>query len=172
MFLACAAFALLIFAARALGHILPPPEALHALHLTDCALPCWMGITPGQTSYEEALRRVEAAYPQAVIVQPTQIFVEYLLDSSFGSAVLGISDGQVDSIYLDLGDVEGIALGDAALLYGVPPCVVDEPPLILFYDSPQGYGALVARGEALERWRQPLDRIESRLDEHLTCPRP
>src|SRR5262245_49374801 len=36
------------------GRQLPPSHAVSALHLTDCALPCWWGIVPRKTTMEEA----------------------------------------------------------------------------------------------------------------------
>jgi hypothetical protein len=42
--------------------------SLTALHLTDCALPCWMGITPGVTTLEEARVQVEQVLSPLYIV--------------------------------------------------------------------------------------------------------
>ena len=52
-------FAVLIFAARVVGGTQPLPEAVRMLHLDACALPCWNGITPGQTL-------INAVYPRIV----------------------------------------------------------------------------------------------------------
>src|SRR4051812_11626816 len=38
------------------------PDLLAMLHLTDCALPCWIGIVPGQTTLDETGERIEAVY--------------------------------------------------------------------------------------------------------------
>lgn len=48
---------------------------LQILHLTDCAPPCWIGITPGKTTIDEARQRIEAVYGQLpdyrLILDPT-----------------------------------------------------------------------------------------------------
>ena len=61
----CAAFALLIFVVRAFGAAQPPPEALAYLHLSDCALPCWLGIVPGETYFTSAVERITTLHPDS-----------------------------------------------------------------------------------------------------------
>ncbi len=36
---------------------------LEALHLSDCHLPCWIGVTPGQTRIEEARAQILTYFP-------------------------------------------------------------------------------------------------------------
>jgi hypothetical protein len=40
----------------------PVPPALRSLRLTDCVLPCWIGIEPGRSTAEQARAAIEAAY--------------------------------------------------------------------------------------------------------------
>src|SRR5258707_6670431 len=40
----------------------PLPPRLAMLHLTDCELPCWIGITPGVTPVDQVKARIEAVY--------------------------------------------------------------------------------------------------------------
>src|SRR6185295_15357265 len=40
------------------GRTEPPPELVRQLHLTDCTMPCWIGITPGATQAETVNRHV------------------------------------------------------------------------------------------------------------------
>src|SRR5262249_3873926 len=49
-------------AALLVGQAQPIPSRLAMLHLTDCRVPCWIGIVPGVTSQEEAIRKVEIVY--------------------------------------------------------------------------------------------------------------
>jgi hypothetical protein len=56
MLILCASASLFI------GRQQPPPLYLALLHLTDCELPCWIGIVPGKTTVEEAQKRIIAVY--------------------------------------------------------------------------------------------------------------
>src|SRR5688572_24925895 len=42
-----------------IGRHQPLPERVAMLHLTDCELPCWIGIVPGKTTVGEAVERVK-----------------------------------------------------------------------------------------------------------------
>src|SRR5260221_3479939 len=42
------------------------PESGVMLHLNLCARPCWLGITPGTTTAEEADQRIKKMYPEAL----------------------------------------------------------------------------------------------------------
>jgi len=59
---------LVLFAASSIavivGRLQPLPEPIRSLHLTDCRPPCWIGITPGQTTFEEAKQRVREVFGQ------------------------------------------------------------------------------------------------------------
>ena len=57
------ALALSISAAMLIGRAQPLPERVALLHLNDiCKLPCWIGITPGVTTYDQALAIVRRVY--------------------------------------------------------------------------------------------------------------
>jgi hypothetical protein len=45
------------------GRQQPLPESVAMLRLTDCELPCWIGIVPGKTTIGEARDRVLRTYP-------------------------------------------------------------------------------------------------------------
>ncbi len=49
--------------ARLVGHAQPPPRRVLLLHLTDCELPCWIGIVPGVSTYDEAAALIRRSYP-------------------------------------------------------------------------------------------------------------
>ena len=40
----------------------PAPSSLQALHLDACQLPCWVGITPGKTTLDEARELFKSAF--------------------------------------------------------------------------------------------------------------
>src|SRR4051812_48275747 len=80
-----AVFALLIVAARLFGSKQALPEALINLHLTDCALPCWLGVVPGVTPFGEAVQRISAQYSGTVMVRTSLVIDTYQIDTAFGS---------------------------------------------------------------------------------------
>src|SRR5438067_348965 len=95
-----------IFVALGIGSRQPASNILAQLHLTDCALPCWLGIMPGKTSFDEAVQHVTAVYPSYdVTIQDTQIFITYLLGASYGAASVQVSSGTVSSLLLVTSDV-------------------------------------------------------------------
>src|SRR5262249_49025344 len=49
-------------AARLIGNRQPLPERVAILHLTDCELPCWIGIVPGKTTIGAAKERIRQVY--------------------------------------------------------------------------------------------------------------
>lgn len=48
-----------------IGRQQPTPDNLALLHLTDCELPCWIGIVPGKTTLAEAEARIRQVYGNA-----------------------------------------------------------------------------------------------------------
>ncbi len=169
------AFAILIAAARGIGSRQPASDILGQLHLTDCALPCWLGIMPGKTSSDEAAQRITAVYPPYdVTIQDTQIFVSYLLGSSYGAASVQLTNGTVTSLLLVTSDVRQLAIGDVAALFGTPDCIPGLSPVILIYNFPRSYVVLVANGGSAARWRQSLNSLEihsyDQVRTNFRCP--
>jgi len=63
------ALTLSISAAMLIGRAQPLPERVALLHLNDlCKLPCWIGITPGVTTYEQARAIVRNVYGDRLII--------------------------------------------------------------------------------------------------------
>lgn len=58
----CIALMTLIWGACLAGQIQPIPNSIAQMHLIDCAPPCWIGITPGLTSVEDAKARLIAIF--------------------------------------------------------------------------------------------------------------
>jgi len=63
------ALAILICGAHLTGRLRSVPASIAKLHLTDCAPPCWIGITPGLTTVEAAKDRMIAVYGGQIGVQ-------------------------------------------------------------------------------------------------------
>ena len=161
------AFTGLIFAARELGNHQPPSAALAQLHLTDCALPCWLGITPGQTTLIEAVRRVTAAYPQT---SPSIIDGRIAnAETSFGQIIL-MADrvGIVHRISLPTFNLKGVSLADAVSLLGTPTWMVGVHPAAVFYGCVT-FQAVVSGGSVDGGWRQRLVIIDIQ-DVGYSCP--
>ncbi len=130
-----ALFALIILTARLIGN-LRTPEAVQILHLTDCRLPCWLGIIPGKTSFDEAAQRVSATYPHMQIIGHMTIYANFQLGSSYGNAEITTrKDGIVHQMVLTLPASGGITLGDLGSLYGAPACQSGQPNLVPVYGS-------------------------------------
>jgi hypothetical protein len=52
-----------VVATRAIKIPYPLPESINALRLDKCQLPCWLGIIPGRTTFEDAKRILIEAFP-------------------------------------------------------------------------------------------------------------
>jgi hypothetical protein len=165
------AFAGLIFAARLAGHAQPPPDALTQLHLTDCALPCWIGIVPGQTRFDEAMRRVYAVYPQAsdAMITRQDKSPRFNVDTDFGQILL-LADraGVVHRITLPIFRLRGIVLADVAGLLGSPTGAVGREPVAFYYGC-VNFQALIAGGSVDGGWRQRPILIDIQ-DVGYSCP--
>jgi len=62
---ACGVFVLAIVGAVLVGRSQPVPAILAALKLDKCELPCWIGITPGKTTWKEAKQIIHDTYRDA-----------------------------------------------------------------------------------------------------------
>src|SRR5690349_1498777 len=58
----CLIFSVFIGASMLITQVQPLPEHLAMLHLTDCAPPCWIGIMPGVTTFEQARTQLMKTY--------------------------------------------------------------------------------------------------------------
>lgn len=64
-----AILSLLVTATIWLGSRLPYHSIIDFLHLTDCKLPCWIGIIPGKTTIREAREHVYLTYSKEIITE-------------------------------------------------------------------------------------------------------
>ena len=113
----------LVLAAIWLGRHQPPSEWIDVLHLTDCELPCWLDITPGETSIDRAQEQVEAVFGDRShyrLYQPTHDKLSYIITYKQSGYSLNIQlqghDALVDAIWLGW-DHPSSALPSIASLY-------------------------------------------------------
>jgi hypothetical protein len=171
--LLCAAFVGVIALARLVGGMLPVPQGLQQLHLTDCSLPCWMGIVPGQTRFEDSVQRVMDTFPE---LQP---------DLADGFVIWGDRDEALSwRIYLfahedlvseirllPMADrVLPFTLGDMVSLFGLSACP-DQPDGLLLYSHSRAVAVVVGSPTRHDVWRQPINNISiHRLSDDFVCP--
>ncbi len=114
------------------------PPALPAW-LDGCGLPCWRGIIPGQTSYLDAVRLLQAQPDLSLIIDPQggrgfnflrTEFTVHTAGGERGGEMLSDGDGnRVQYIYFNaLNDHdEGlIRLTDLVLIFGAPDAIMDS----------------------------------------------
>lgn len=122
-----------------IGRMQPAPSLIGQLHLADCAPPCWIGITPGQTeaaavnryvmdtfnSTNSQLSSSVPAYEWFTIVPITQ-------PARRGEGIpiqFSVNDGTIIEILIpaffgsSTPDVTMPSLGDMVNLLGAPACV-------------------------------------------------
>lgn len=164
------AFAALIFAARMTGHAQPPPEPLVQLHLTDCALPCWIGIVPGETRFDQAVERVSIVYPQAdVTITGQGKAPRFNADTEFGQILISADRaGVVHRISLPIYKLRGIMLADVAGLLGSPTGTVGIHPVTVYYGC-MSFQVVISGGTVNGGWRQRPIIIDIQ-DRGYSCP--
>jgi hypothetical protein len=160
----CAAFALLIFVVRAFGAAQPPPEALAYLHLSDCALPCWLGIVPGETYFTTAVERITALHPDSRSTSgygTASISAYQAIPAGGALAQVGIyasNDGTVQQISVITAGIKGITFGDVVGFLGMPACNTRYPASAV-YTSATAFAVLVG-SVTDDGWRTRLNNIE------------
>ncbi len=159
-FLGIVGFALLIFAARVLGDALPLPKALTVLHLTDCTLPCWDGITLGETQMGDAFQRISAQYQRATqttISDGSVLEARYATDGVSGTFQLfADSNGTAKTVRIHLNSSPAVTVGDIVTLFGEPNVTYGNPPITLTYQC-ESFAIYVASDNyVVSGWKQPI----------------
>jgi hypothetical protein len=120
---------------RVIGHSQPVPANIQRLYFTVCDLPCWIGIVPGQTSFQVAKENI------AQVFQEPDYKVETLSRAEYGNSAqleIGLSRmtesaERATSVWLRAanGIVTHISftnmqipLGDILGLLGTPSCAM------------------------------------------------
>lgn len=160
-------FVLLVIAMHAVGSLQPLPQAMTELHLDECALPCWIGITPGETTFADALRRLNQSHPMNVYVRGSLIYADYQANAPIGQISLQAWNGVINLIHLSPGKDAGLALGDIVERFGTPGCEIPSSHTTVVYTSPDAFAAILVSREVQNRWCKPLINIEIRGESSL-----
>lgn len=187
VFLVCAlllglVFNLSIAAARQIGRDQPPTSPLYHLRFSECQPPCWIGILPGQTTLDDAMRHLQTAFavpeeqfprnPRAM-----QLFMALRLPD-FNDPRYGVPMGmqldvqlteqvinEVRWIFPDQvrGGFSPVSVGDVVGLFGEPTCVlISNVPFVgwfFLWNAPDGViEANMVAGDKLG-WTQLVDTL-------------
>ena len=134
----------------AIAHRLPPSQNVQAWHLTDCRLPCFAGVTVGQSTIEEAKREIEKTFGQSgyVLQQPDVEFNKIALSWTKAKTITSLGSNINMTFYptvvsaIGLGaygqDAGPLTLGDLMSVLGEPSCAFADDSLtslnILYFD--------------------------------------
>jgi hypothetical protein len=174
--LSVSCYLLAIGTATHIGRSQLVPVALARLHLTDCTLPCWIGIELGQTSRLEARERILAVFAKADGFQTVRdsysepLNVAILSFQSFDEPaqmvdfILFTGRGLAVSQIIITSSVP-LTLGDFHALLGVPRCVSLRRAFPLIYAD--GYLRVEVRKGTRLVPDQPVTRIDLSFDSEL-----
>jgi hypothetical protein len=173
----CLTLSGMVMLVTVIGRQQPASQALLTLHLTDCALPCWIGIVPGQTPIGDARYRLAEVFglPRERFAVPSDNVASVvwvpLPDASRPVYHILVYFDSVQNITrrIDVpagpGTVtrpDGItpSLGDVVSLLGAPSCVLATPVGLwnITYKMPGGVIVVRIRGRVLQ-WTQPVDSL-------------
>src|SRR5258708_3076052 len=54
-----------------IGRQQPEPAVISELHLKDCALPCWIGIIPGKTNFDQGEAQLRKVFGSKITLLPS-----------------------------------------------------------------------------------------------------
>lgn len=158
LFAVCAVF---VGGARWVGARQPQPAIVEGLRLADCALPCWIGITPGQTTMEEAYRRLVEEFHSTRTGNNTaggrfrnlHFFVPVNSPVRALPVTLQTVEDRVALVQLVITDRRRLTFADIILTYGAPTCVMyTESPVFvgwkLYYETSAGVAEIDAYGSS------------------------
>jgi hypothetical protein len=125
------ALALTMSAMVALGRATPLPEDVTFLHLGDmCELPCWIGITPGEMTTDEAWKIISKVYHlgswggPGTFTTPSGIKFRIILNNDYS---LPEQNQPLGEIKIILPEYSELSLGYAVSVMGLPKEVTITP---------------------------------------------
>jgi hypothetical protein len=168
-------FTLLLMIFILIGRTQPTPARIDQLHLRDCDAPCWVGITPGQTSAEtvnvnlmDTFNSVNSPLSSSVSQFTWFTIVPLTYPARRGEGIpiqFGVSDEIVTEILMpayfgSTPDSQMPLLGDVVNLLGEPTCV-DAKPLTLtgwslIYERESHVIEIGLLGQERLSWSQPV----------------
>jgi hypothetical protein len=121
------------------------PSSVAALHLTNCELPCWIGIIPTKTTMAEAEERIKQIFSAEFTSNKTHLFAE-IKKYNFSIIVRPLrgmygDDAKVGSISLGIPDPDQYqTVGTILSLWGPPDrilvrTVYSVTDTVLFFDK-------------------------------------
>lgn len=187
------ALVLIISLSVALGRRQPPPAFFQQLHLTDCALPCWAGITPGKTAPEGAHRHLTDIFTvSGFLLEPVQTAsntsmsasgvvpdnsIQYTLrrpSETVSAASIWLYDYNNVIHTLTIEPKQPLRLGDVVNVYGPPLCVLPvfdstQKSIMIIYSRVGGINML--RVGAPFSWTSSITTIQlsNRTDFRKLC---
>lgn len=106
--------------------MIPTPSSWDVLHLNICASPCWLGITPGETSGDEAEEILKSYYhvEKAEKEVKDTVFLEweFAQGDSLPRSTITVRHNLVESIHLGVPD-GNISVSDVISHFGEPEFV-------------------------------------------------
>ncbi len=165
-------FTLLIFTAQRIGEAQPLPEALRDLHLTDCTLPCWNGITLGTMQMGVAFQRLTAQYgaaKQTFFADGAVINVPYATGSSSGMLEFYVDPrGVVRQVRMYFDEPKVLTLGEIAGLLGMPTATFGIQPSTISYQCASTLIIIASGGS--QRWFNPVEVFSISYLDYLAQP--
>lgn len=162
---------------RQIGLRQPSPAILHDLRFSECSLPCWIGILPGQTSLNDAMARVQSTFALPEQSFPRNRFAvqfftvlpmpDYYTASYRLVVAMQLRIGQpvpvIDAIWWQMPEQANVTVGDVIGAFGAPTCLYVSPLFFrgwfLIWDTPEGITeARVMGGDKLS-WSEPIDTL-------------
>lgn len=127
-------FSVIAVASISIGRGLPASKAVQYWHLTDCAPPCWAGITPNSTSQSEATDRMTRLFGDFRKDQLSDHFQNWVKDNELTdtSNMIALESGSDFLVtYVIMGGSipaeTSPTLGEVVAVFGAPICItVDE----------------------------------------------
>ncbi|HLY25248.1 MAG TPA: hypothetical protein VKQ72_02840 [Aggregatilineales bacterium] len=101
----------------------PVSDRLEMLHLTDCVVPCWIGIVPGKTRMNDALQRIKEVYGNTPGYTLSANLLRLRLDNDLtGLSIALLPDDfyQDNIVELITFDFQDITVGDLMSLCAFP----------------------------------------------------
>ncbi len=129
-----AILALAIGISMLVGHSEPSPERIARLHLADCALPCWDGITPGVSSFVVAIKHFKSKFPDFVEAAPAfpfysweyndvtqnDSYISFEIDNGTLAASVTIKTNYATTVTVLP------SFGEMLAIFGTPSCIVSN----------------------------------------------
>ncbi|HLY26795.1 MAG TPA: hypothetical protein VKQ72_10680 [Aggregatilineales bacterium] len=138
----------------------PLPPRLAMLHLTDCAPPCWIGITPGVTPADQVKARIQAVYgdTSAYIIAVNEsngLVISRVDDPQYATAITvqWLSTAQHTVEWLDVSSSADLNVTDIFVVLGIPLGTATH------LSTGGGVPALLYKNTVVDVWNSPNEQL-------------